>query len=1270
MASLGDLVVSVGGDTTEFQSAMKGVTTTLDRTVSDAQSAFKQFDKIGETMTSLGATLSVAITAPLVAAGASAFKFSTDFNASMANVASLMPGNIARVQELKTSVQEMAIQVGKSTGDLATGLYQVVSAFGDSADSAKILDVNARAAAAGLATTKESIDLTSAVTKAYGDTSAAAVEQVSDLALLTVQLGQTTFPELAASIGKVAPVAEALKISQQELFAVFSTLSGVTGTAAEVSTQFRQALIGLEKPSKAMQDALEKIHFKTGEAALQTLGFKGTLDALLGAVGGNTNELVKLWGQTESWTAVAALATSQSATFEEKLAKLQNAAGATDLAFREQTQGINAVGFAWDQAKIKMEVLSQRLGDALAPAFTKILDAATPLIDVLAQAVNKFSQLPTPVQEAAIAIGGVAAALGPILLVGGQIVSAVGTIGTAFGSLSTSLGGVTGGFGLLQTGIIGAIGAVVALDFRKLIGELGETAEIFKPVIDSVKEFFGQIGQVVTALATAAGALAATAFEAAGLGGVWEVLKKAVSSIDWTMLLTPLRIIVSTLNEVNEALKYLTGRFPEMFKSADENLKKIQTANDAWARSQADAAMKVAAHSTAVTDQKQAFADVTKALSAHKSAADKSKDSTASHHGATSKLTDALKDAEKQLSEVRRAYQLHAASADDVKAAENKVRDALKALHPEWTRQVDATEAAKDGLVAYQNALDNLPPAIDIAEQAMKFMKLTMGGTIPLTTDLEIAYKNLGITMSGEFKKAADKAKEAYETIKNSSISTQPEIDEAWRKMTEAVKRHAEAVGDADTVAKLQKSLDAVKEKHQEVATKTKTIWDDLGTAIQNSLSSATSGIGELVVSGDWDKLTEKLKGIGNAFLDAFKTTAANAIQHLVDFGFKLLFEQLDKLLAKIPGVGGALGGIFGGSTGTGTSTPTGTPTSPTSTLGSASAGFQGIFGMVTGAVSAITGVIGVFQAARQEGTLNAIELNTRVTFTHLTFMLEEAFKYWPRIHEIRDYLYNIQDFFNNAIFNELHDINFQLQSRLTDLKHFFEDTQWTLFVTISSTLDAILADIRTFWGGQGESQVTKVSAVDLSAIGSGIDVIPRLLEKLVEVGNTALGVASEGFGKLNKNFESFFARISTVSVSSAPSASTGVAATISAATADNIAMMLWHLDTIAKRMAIIVTDEQAWVQAGKVFETKLLGGLDYIESQITQLTTVTRDGMERGIAAMTQGFNRTVTSLELISRTPQPVEVRPVFNFRVYLDGRELTNAQIRYMEEIGRFV
>ena len=99
------------------------------------------------------------------------------------------------MHDLKDAVQEMAIAHGKDTQDLARGLYQTISALGDdAADTVKVLEINSRAATAGLATTEDAIALTSAVTKAYGDTSAAAVQRVSDLAFQTVKLGQTTFP--------------------------------------------------------------------------------------------------------------------------------------------------------------------------------------------------------------------------------------------------------------------------------------------------------------------------------------------------------------------------------------------------------------------------------------------------------------------------------------------------------------------------------------------------------------------------------------------------------------------------------------------------------------------------------------------------------------------------------------------------------------------------------------------------------------------------------------------------------------------------------------------------------------------------------------------------------------------------------------------------------------------------------------------------------------------------------------------------------------------
>lgn len=104
---------------------------------------------------------------------------------------------------------------------------------------------DARGATAGLAQTTEAINLTSAVTKGYGDATAEVVQHASDLASTTVRLGQTTFPELAASIGSVVPLAAALNVTQEELFGTMATFTGVTGNAAEVSTQLTSVLTAM-----------------------------------------------------------------------------------------------------------------------------------------------------------------------------------------------------------------------------------------------------------------------------------------------------------------------------------------------------------------------------------------------------------------------------------------------------------------------------------------------------------------------------------------------------------------------------------------------------------------------------------------------------------------------------------------------------------------------------------------------------------------------------------------------------------------------------------------------------------------------------------------------------------------------------------------------------------------------------------------------------------------------------------------------------------------
>ena len=359
MAETRKLTVEIVGDASKLKSVL-----------ADADGHAGRFGSNLGTVIKQGAMVAGAAT---VALGVASLSASMDFNKGMANVASLIPGNTERVKELSKSVQSLAIETGQSTTDMSAALYQVVSAFGDSADAAEILRINARAAVAGVATTSEAIAITSAVTKSYGDTSKKAVSQVADLATLTVRLGQTTFPELASSIGAVTPLAKSAGVTQKELFAVMATGAGVTGTASEVATQFKSALQGLLAPTKdaasAFKDYRDDVNtagFASGEAAVKALGVQGALKVLTDAARSSGEPLQKYIASIEGQTLALTLVGGQAENYTRNLAQMADAAGATDAAFAEQTTGVNALGFTWDQMKVAMTVAMQVIGDKMA----------------------------------------------------------------------------------------------------------------------------------------------------------------------------------------------------------------------------------------------------------------------------------------------------------------------------------------------------------------------------------------------------------------------------------------------------------------------------------------------------------------------------------------------------------------------------------------------------------------------------------------------------------------------------------------------------------------------------------------------------------------------------------------------------------------------------------------------------------------------------------------------------------------------------------------
>lgn len=349
---------------------------------------------LGQTAKAAGKIAAGAMVAAATAAatlGTAAVKSAAEYEAQLANVSTLLTGTeaevAARTAEIGDQVLEISNRTGVATADLTDGMYQVVSAFGDSADAAAILETAAKSAAAGNATTTDSINLLSAVTKGYGDTSAEAVQQAADLAFATVRLGQTSFPELAAGMGKVIPLASTLGLEQEQLWGAMATLTGVTGSTAEVVTQMKATMQAFLSPSKNMQAALKNMGYESGQALLESKGLQGSLDALKDAVGGNELAFAGLFSSVEAQTAVLAMAGNQAENLTSKTAEMYEATGAANTAFERQTNNLK-----YDIKMIKnlgANFLTQ-LGTNILPYVREFAEAALPVVSEALEKIGSY----------------------------------------------------------------------------------------------------------------------------------------------------------------------------------------------------------------------------------------------------------------------------------------------------------------------------------------------------------------------------------------------------------------------------------------------------------------------------------------------------------------------------------------------------------------------------------------------------------------------------------------------------------------------------------------------------------------------------------------------------------------------------------------------------------------------------------------------------------------------------------------------------------------
>ena len=266
---------------------------------------------------------------------------SNAYSAAMAKANTMAGKQGEDFAQLKGQVADLAKEIPMARDALADGLYQVISNGVPENNWIEYLRASAKASVGGIADLGETVKVTSTIIKNYG-LSWDQATAIQDKIQLTAKNGVTSFEQLAMALPRVTGNAATLGVSIDDLMATFSTLTGVTGNTAEVSTQLAAIFTALVKPSSEATKMAQQMGIEFNAAAIKSAGgfrqFLTTLDSEVQAYASKTGMLsqeiyAKLFGSAESLRALGPLTNQLKDKFAQNAEAMADSAGTIDSAF-------------------------------------------------------------------------------------------------------------------------------------------------------------------------------------------------------------------------------------------------------------------------------------------------------------------------------------------------------------------------------------------------------------------------------------------------------------------------------------------------------------------------------------------------------------------------------------------------------------------------------------------------------------------------------------------------------------------------------------------------------------------------------------------------------------------------------------------------------------------------------------------------------------------------------------------------------------------------
>ena len=483
---LKDLLVRIRADNSE-----------LDKAVIESS---RRLEQVGKRLDRMGRSLSLNVTAPILALGGAAVASSIKFEDAMAGVAKTVDASAETITALGDEFKDLSEQIpvaatelaniGEAAGQLGIATNNILGFTRVMADLGVATNLTSEEAATDLARLanitgmpQNAFDRLGSTVVALGNNLATTEREIVAMGLRLAGAGTQvglTEDQILALAGSLSSVGIEAESGGTALSKVMAEMAIAVGDGGEKLEQFARiaGMSGAEFAEVFESDAADAIAtFVEGLGRLKDEGV-------------NVFQVLKSVEFGNIRVRDALLRASGAGELMRKSLDLGSTAWRENTALTIEAEKFNAttgnqLKIVWNQVRN----MAAEMGDNLTPALLAMVDAAKPVLEVVGNMIRGFGELPKSIQTTAIGMVALTAVLGPALVAISRITTALGMLrgAAALGGLSAmllpgapilaGLALLAGGFLLAKKGADDASRSVADLQ-RQMEGLTGTTSDL------------------------------------------------------------------------------------------------------------------------------------------------------------------------------------------------------------------------------------------------------------------------------------------------------------------------------------------------------------------------------------------------------------------------------------------------------------------------------------------------------------------------------------------------------------------------------------------------------------------------------------------------------------------------------------------------------------------------------------------------------------------------------------------------------------------------